>query len=98
MSQIKLLAEITAKPGKEDELAQALQALVAPSREDEGCLQYNLYQDDALSGLFVMDEVWDSKAALQQHEQTEHFKAFVEKAQQEDLLESLNPRFLTQLA
>jgi len=98
MNQVKLLAEITAKPGKETELAAALQALVEPSRHDEGCLQYNLYQDDAQGGLFVMDEIWASREALQLHEQTEHFQAFVHLTQQEQLLESLNLRFLTALA
>ncbi len=67
-----MIVEFTAAPGKADELKRELIALVAPTRAEKGCIQYDLHQDEANSNLFVFFEKWDSKAAHAAHDNTSH--------------------------
>ncbi len=41
---LSVVAEMVAKPGKEEELKRHLIALVAPTLQEEGCVQYDLHQ------------------------------------------------------
>ncbi len=95
MATVHLLAEIKALEGKEAQVEQALRALLEPSRHDEGCCQYELYKDESVAGLFIMQEIWCSAAALEKHTQSEHFQHFVAQSEQNGWLEYLNPRQVT---
>ncbi|ENM6575145.1 antibiotic biosynthesis monooxygenase [Vibrio fluvialis] len=98
MATIHLLAEIKANHGQEANLEQALLALLEPSRNEDGCCQYELFQDESIPGLFVMQEIWCSEAALAQHQQTEHFQHFVALTEENGWIEYLQPRQLKFLA
>lgn len=54
---VYLLAEIQAKPGKEQIVKQALLQLLEPTRQEEGCQQYELFVDEKVEGLFLMQEI-----------------------------------------
>ena len=75
----KFIARIRARPGQDQQVAEALKALVAPSRAEEGCLLYDVCRsaDDATQ-LLVLEE-WESQAALDAHMRTPHFVAFLKK-------------------
>jgi quinol monooxygenase YgiN len=64
---VTVLAHIKAKPGKERQVRQELLSLVAPSRKDAGCLNYDLHQALDNSAHFLFHENWASKAHLDQH-------------------------------
>jgi quinol monooxygenase YgiN len=64
---LTLLAELKAKPGKTAELAQRLQALVAPTRAEAGCLGYVLHRSSDDPDLFVLYEQWRSRHDLDLH-------------------------------
>jgi|SRR4051794_25948380 quinol monooxygenase YgiN len=70
-----VLAQIKAKPGMEDKVREALQALVEPSRKDAGCLNYDLHQASDNAQNFLFHENWIDQAHLDQHLQTAHVKA-----------------------
>lgn len=89
---IHLIAEIKAGYGCESQVEQALKGLLEPSREEEGCCQYELYRDEKIEGLFVMQEIWCSEEALERHMQTEHFTRILSDLEQRGLVEYLNPR------
>ncbi len=59
---LTLIATITAAPGHAEALERELRALVAPSRAEAGCLQYDLHQDRHDSHLFYMIEQWRDDA------------------------------------
>ncbi len=65
MSGIANIARFTARPGKAEELGQRLAALVGSTREEPGCLRYDLLRDEA--GQWVVFESWRDEAALQFH-------------------------------
>jgi quinol monooxygenase YgiN len=74
---LTVVAHFQAQPGKEDALRQALLALVQPTRAEEGCVQYDLHEENAKPGNFVFYENWKSKEALDLHMASPHFSAFL---------------------
>ncbi len=64
---LTVVAQIKAKSGKEAEIRQELLSLVAPSRKDAGCLNYDLHEGLNTPGLFMFHENWASKAHLDAH-------------------------------
>jgi len=75
MSDLNVVAVLKAKPGSEDALQAALGSLVGATREEDGCLAYELFASAAEPGTFVTVEKWRSQADLDAHLQTEHVAA-----------------------
>lgn len=74
MPTIHLLAQVTARPGREQDLEAAMLTLLKPTLREPGCRRYRLYASNRPGRLFV-DEVWDSQEALDLHLKTPHFLA-----------------------
>jgi quinol monooxygenase YgiN len=70
-----VLVLIEAKPGKENEVKKILHALVKPSRQEEGCINYDLHDCPDNSGKFMFYENWTSKAAHDTHSASTHVTA-----------------------
>jgi quinol monooxygenase YgiN len=66
-SRISVVAKLKAKPGMEEQVKKELMGLVAPSRKDKGCINYDLHQSVDDPCLFVFYENWESKADLDKH-------------------------------
>ncbi|WP_405120097.1 putative quinol monooxygenase [Pseudomonas leptonychotis] len=77
-SPLTLIATITALPGHAQALEAGLRQLVPPSQAEAGCLQYNLHRHQDQPNRFIMVEQWLNAAALSAHQQTAHFKHFVD--------------------
>ncbi|MGQ9634469.1 MAG: putative quinol monooxygenase [Bryobacteraceae bacterium] len=95
--ELVVFAEVYAKPGQEENLWQALLAVVAPTRAEAGCLQYDLHADNDDAGHYFFYERWESMAALEAHTATAHFKAFEERTE-ELLREPLRVVFASRVA
>jgi quinol monooxygenase YgiN len=72
---VTVIAQITAKPGKEADVRRELLSLVAPSRKDAGCINYDLHQAADNPALFLFHENWTSKAHLDAHLQKPDLQA-----------------------
>jgi quinol monooxygenase YgiN len=61
-----------ARPGKEAELREALTQVLAPTRQEPGCLFYNLHvaADDPTK--FLFHESWATQAHHAAHDTTPH--------------------------
>ena len=79
---LTVVAQIKAKPGKEGQVRQELLSLVAPSRKDTGCLNYDLHQALDNPALFLFHENWTSKALLDQHLQKPELQAVLARVSQ----------------
>ena len=91
--RVFLIAWLKPKPGREDELAQLLEGMCAPSRAEEGCVFYNLFQSADEEGVFHFIECWKTQAALDAHREEEHYKEF--RARLPDLIaEPVGVKFL----
>lgn len=55
-----------AKPGEENTLASALEAVVQPSRTETTCLEYRLHKSVENPSQFVLYENWESKEKHQE--------------------------------
>ncbi len=71
---------LTANENRQDELLELLKMMTIESRQEKGCLKYDLFQDKQNSNNFTLIESWETNESLNDHKQTEHFKLFVEKA------------------
>jgi quinol monooxygenase YgiN len=74
MPEIAVVATFVAKPGHEEKLRETLQAIVAPTREEPGALQYDLHRDIKEPRRFVFFERWASEEALALHNKTPHIE------------------------
>jgi quinol monooxygenase YgiN len=74
---LTVVAQMHAQPGKEDALRQVLLTLIEPTRKEEGCVQYDLHEENGQPGHFVFYENWRSKEALDLHLASPHFTAIL---------------------
>lgn len=74
---LTVIASFQARPGKEAELRVALIGLLAPTRKETGCLNYDVHQSADDPAKFLFHENWASKAHLDAHLQSPHIKALL---------------------
>ena len=70
MKTITVVATFQAKPGQEAELKKALVGLVAPTRREAGCINYDLHALPEDPAKFLFHENWTSQAHLDAHLQS----------------------------
>ena len=71
---IKVVAHVTARPDTIDATRELLISLILPTRIEEGCVTYQLYQNEADPTDFTFIEEWTSDEHLDAHLATDHFK------------------------
>ncbi len=74
---VKIVAVLTARPGKTADLQALLSGMVAPSRAEPGNLRWDVWRDQADARRFVIDELYADDAAIAAHRQTPHFQAYL---------------------
>jgi len=67
-----VVAHLTSKPETVAETRAVLEALIAPTRAEAGCLRYELHSDNADPARFCFIEEWTGDAALDEHLATPH--------------------------
>lgn len=75
MSELHVVATIPARPESADQIRTVLQTLADATRQEEGCLAYDLYASAAAPGTFVTVERWRDQADLDAHLSTPHLAA-----------------------
>jgi quinol monooxygenase YgiN len=77
---LTVVATIRAKPGQERVLREELLALIPITRQEPGCLNYDLHEAVGTPGSFLFHENWISKQHLDDHLARPHLQAFLGKA------------------
>jgi quinol monooxygenase YgiN len=77
---IHVTARLCARRDKQDALRQELMSLLEPTRNEPGCLRYELYQQSGQGENFLFVEQWRSVADLERHLQQPHVQAFIQKS------------------
>jgi quinol monooxygenase YgiN len=77
MSTLTVVAKVVAKKDSLDAVKKELLKLIAPTRKEEGCIEYRLQQDNDDPTVFLFYENWASAACLEQHTNSAHFKAYL---------------------
>ena len=81
MTTLTIVARIEAKTDKVELVKTALLKLIEPTRSEEGCMQYNLHQDNENPEVFVFYENWESRALWQTHMNNDHLKTYMEETE-----------------
>ena len=69
---LRVVARIVAKPDSVALVRETLTGLLAPTRLEEGCIRYELMQNQRDPADFTFYEEWTGGAALDAHAGSEH--------------------------
>ena len=82
MSKVVILASFYPKNERESEVKKIIQAMVHPTRLEEGNKIYNFYEvknDDGKNTSFHLFEIYKNSVALDFHKNTPHYKNYRSK-------------------
>ncbi len=74
---LTIVAHIEAKRGKIELVRSELLKLIEPTRQANGCIQYDLHQDNERPEIFLFFENWEDKALWKKNLDSDHIKAFM---------------------
>lgn len=78
METLTIVADFVVKPDKLEFAKAELKKLVQPTRAEEGCILYELHQNNVNQNHFVFYETWSTHDLWQQHMKSSHITAFLE--------------------
>jgi len=93
---VTLVVLLRSKEGQHFLLEAEIRALIAPTRKEEGCLQYDLHRSVDQPSQFLLHEVWASRAHHTAHTKTPHFLRW--DARKDSLLANRDVTFWQQIA
>ncbi|MBW4570858.1 MAG: antibiotic biosynthesis monooxygenase [Tolypothrix carrinoi HA7290-LM1] len=76
---IRVVARLIAVPEKVEALKAVLLQLIEPTREEAGCIKYELLQNDSDPTDFTFVEEWASHQVLDTHLVCDHFNTAAAK-------------------
>jgi len=74
-NSLNVVAIAETSADRAEELKSICMGLIEPTRKEEGCISYDLYQDTTNPGRFTFIENWKSKEHLDVHLKTPHLVA-----------------------
>lgn len=74
---INLTAIIKSTDGNSDSMKALLLQLLAESRKENACIQYDLHQDREDRNVFIFQEIWENQEGLDLHNSQPHIGRFV---------------------
>lgn len=74
---LRLNCFFQAREGRYEEALDAALALVAASRDDEGCISYDVFESGTRPDVFMICETWQDEASLKKHMAASHFVQYV---------------------
>jgi quinol monooxygenase YgiN len=81
-NNVCVIARAVAKPARDEELRHLLTGMLSPTRAEEGCNFYRLFEAHG-PGRFYIYELWASESALNRHAASAHFKQLGESRARE---------------
>ncbi|EHI96883.1 Antibiotic biosynthesis monooxygenase [Clostridium sp. DL-VIII] len=74
---IKVVAKHYVKEDKIQNVIELAKELAATTVKEEGCIKYEMYQDEKDKTILTMIEEWQDKKVLEKHMSSEHFQRIV---------------------
>lgn len=72
---VRVIAHVVALPNHQEEVKSILYGLVEPSRQESGCILYELLQNQEDPTDFVFVEEWENEALLNAHLDSPHINS-----------------------
>ena len=79
--ELFVFARFHARPGHESAVAEILRDVLAPSREERGCLSIHAFRSVRDPRLFYIHSRWTDGAAFDRHAGLPHTVRFVERVE-----------------
>lgn len=76
-NQLTIVARILAKEGKGDLVKRELLKLIEVTRAEEGCINYDLHQDNENPNFFLFYENWTTRELWQIHMKNAHLADYL---------------------
>jgi quinol monooxygenase YgiN len=73
-----VIGEATSRPGRRQDLLEAVAEMARVTRSDEGCELYGFYADVTDHDVILSVEVWHDQAALDAHMAQGHTRSFIQ--------------------
>ncbi|MTI13990.1 putative quinol monooxygenase [Sansalvadorimonas verongulae] len=77
MTQLTIVANIIAKADKVNLVRSELEKLIIPTRAEEGCIDYDLHQDNENPSHFMFYENWATRELWRAHIDVQHLKDYL---------------------
>lgn len=74
--KLTIVAKILAKEKYRDLVKGELIKLINITKQEKGCINYDLHQDNENENLFLFYENWESRALWQEHMRNSHLQAY----------------------
>ena len=71
---LKVIAKNFVKKDKVEDVLKLTKELVEATVKENGCISYEMYQDEKDENILTMIETWENKEALKVHATSEHFQ------------------------
>jgi quinol monooxygenase YgiN len=75
--QVTVVVRIKARPGMESRVREELRSLLAPTRQESGCINYDMHESPDDPSLFLFHENWTSRADLDRHLGAPHLRRWL---------------------
>jgi quinol monooxygenase YgiN len=76
MSKVTVVAKLIVKADAVAMVKPELFKLIAPTRAEQGCLEYRLHQDNDDPAVFIFYENWEDMGCLDRHMNSDHFRSY----------------------
>ena len=76
MAKLTIVADITVHPDKIDLVKAEFDKMIPVTRAEDGCIQYDLHQDNENPAHFLFFENWESREHWQVHMKAPHLVAY----------------------
>jgi len=77
LANLTIVANIKAKADKIELVKTELMKLIDLTRTEQGCINYDLHQDNESTAHFMFYENWETRELWQTHMGSEHLKAYL---------------------
>lgn len=77
MAKLTITGNVLVKDGHIDFVKEELLKLISITEAEDGCIQYDLHQDNENPNYFMFYENWESRELWQTHMGNDHLKAYM---------------------
>lgn len=77
MSIVTVVAKLVVHKAALETVKTELLKMIEPTREEEGCIEYRLHQDNNDPTVFIFFEMWENLTCLERHMETPHFSSYI---------------------
>jgi quinol monooxygenase YgiN len=96
MSVVTVVAKLVVREDAVETVKAELLKLIEPTRQEAGCIEYRLHQDNDDPKVFIFYENWQSMASLERHIASTHYQDYV--AAVDGMIEEKSVRKMTCIA